>query len=48
VSNVTGHIVQNTGSYVPVFVYFSGMYVVSLVALQLLVPRIRSETANAK
>jgi len=40
VSNVTGHILQKTGSYVPVFAYFSGTYVVSLILLQLLIPRI--------
>jgi ACS family hexuronate transporter-like MFS transporter len=40
VSNVTGHILQKTGSYIPVFAYFSGTYVVSLICIQLLVPRI--------
>lgn len=40
VSNATGHILQKTGSYVPVFAYFSGMYVLSLILLQLLIPRI--------
>jgi ACS family hexuronate transporter-like MFS transporter len=40
ISGITGNIVQKTGSYVPVFVYFSGMYVISLFALHLLVPKI--------
>jgi ACS family hexuronate transporter-like MFS transporter len=40
VNGLTGVILQKTGSYVPVFVYFSGMYVLSLTAIQLLVPRI--------
>jgi ACS family hexuronate transporter-like MFS transporter len=40
VSNVTGHILQKTGSYVPVFVYFSGTYVLSLIFVQLLIPKI--------
>ncbi|HET7626589.1 MAG TPA: MFS transporter [Verrucomicrobiae bacterium] len=42
VSAITGLILQKTGSYVLVFAYFSGMYVLSLLALQLLVPRIGS------
>jgi ACS family hexuronate transporter-like MFS transporter len=40
VNALTGYIVQKTGNYVWVFVYFSGTYVVSLLAMQLLVPRI--------
>jgi ACS family hexuronate transporter-like MFS transporter len=40
VSNVTGHILQKTGSYIPVFAYISGTYIVSLICIQLLVPRI--------
>jgi ACS family hexuronate transporter-like MFS transporter len=40
VNGLTGQILQKTGSYVPVFVYFSGMYVLSLIAIHLLVPRI--------
>lgn len=40
VSALTGMLVQKTGSYVYVFAYFSGMYVLSLVCLQLLVPKI--------
>jgi ACS family hexuronate transporter-like MFS transporter len=40
VNAIWGHILQRTGSYVWVFAYFSGMYVLSLVAIQLLVPRI--------
>jgi len=40
VNGLTGLILQRTGSYVPVFAYFSGMYLLSLLAIQLLVPRI--------
>jgi ACS family hexuronate transporter-like MFS transporter len=40
ISAITGLILQKTGSYVFVFGYFSGMYVLSLIALQLLVPKI--------
>lgn len=40
VNGFTGEILQRTGSYVPVFAYFSGMYLLSLLALQLLVPRL--------
>jgi MFS transporter, ACS family, hexuronate transporter len=44
VNKFTGEILQRTGSYVPVFLYFSGMYVVSLILIQLLVPKIGVET----
>ena len=40
VNEFTGLILQRTGSYVLVFGYFSGMYVLSLIAIQLLVPKI--------
>lgn len=40
VNIITGGILDRTGSYVYVFAYFSGMYLLSLVAIQLLVPRI--------
>ena len=40
VNEFTGLILQKTGSYVYVFAYFSGMYVLSLILIQLLVPRI--------
>lgn len=43
VNKITGNILQATGSYVPVFLYFSGMYVFSLIAIQLLVPKIGKE-----
>lgn len=46
VNKLTGDILQKTGSYVPVFLYFSGMYVLSLIAIQLLVPRIEKEQAR--
>jgi ACS family hexuronate transporter-like MFS transporter len=42
VNGLTGYILQQTGSYVFVFVYFSGMYVISLAAIQLLVPKIEA------
>ncbi len=42
----TGYIVQETGSYTWVFVYFSGTYVVSLLAMQLLVPKIEMTKAR--
>lgn len=48
VNGITGYILEKTGSYVPVFVYFSGMYVVSLIAIQLLVPRIGSAKPAAQ
>jgi MFS transporter, ACS family, hexuronate transporter len=40
VNGITGEILQRTGSYVPVFAYISGMYLLSLLLLHLLVPRI--------
>lgn len=40
VNIITGGILDRTGSYVLVFAYFSGMYLLSLVAIQVLVPRI--------
>jgi MFS transporter, ACS family, hexuronate transporter len=43
VNKITGNILQATGSYVLVFLYFSGMYVLSLIAIQLFVPRIGKE-----
>jgi MFS transporter, ACS family, aldohexuronate transporter len=43
VNGITGNILQKTGSYVWVFAYFSGMYVLSLILIQLLVPKIKPE-----
>jgi ACS family hexuronate transporter-like MFS transporter len=40
VNAITGRILEATGSYVYVFAYFSGMYLLSLLAIQLLVPKI--------
>jgi len=40
VNEFTGLILQKTGSYATVFAYFSMMYVLSLIAIQLLVPKI--------
>jgi len=40
VNEFTGLILQKTGSYLTVFAYFSCMYVVSLICIQLLVPKI--------
>ena len=48
VNGFTGLILQKTGSYVLVFIYFSGMYVLSLLAIQLLVPRIGREHAQPR
>lgn len=46
VNKITGNILQATGSYIPVFLYFSGMYLLSLLAIQLLVPKIGKETVR--
>ena len=43
VNGFTGMILQKTGSYVSVFAYFSCMYLLSLLAIQLLVPRLQPE-----
>jgi len=43
VNKITGNLLQSTGSYLPVFLYFSGMYLLSLLAIQLLVPKIGKE-----
>lgn len=40
VNEFTGQILQKTGSYVLVFAYFSGMYLLSLLLIQILVPQI--------
>jgi len=40
VNGITGEILQRTGSYVPVFAYFSGMYLLSLLIIQVLVPQL--------
>lgn len=40
VSAVTGLIVQKTGGYDYVFAYFAGMYLVSLLAIHVLIPRL--------
>lgn len=47
VNEFTGQILQKTGSYVPVFAYFSGMYLLSLLLVHLLVPRIGHSEAAA-
>jgi ACS family hexuronate transporter-like MFS transporter len=46
VNKFTGDLLQRTGSYLPVFLYFSGMYLLSLLLIQLLVPVI-GKRANA-
>lgn len=46
VSIITGSILEKTGSYVAVFGYFSGMYLLSLVAIQVLVPVIGGESKS--
>ncbi|HEU5078001.1 MAG TPA: MFS transporter [Opitutaceae bacterium] len=45
VNEFTGLIVQKTGSYVNVFAYFAGMYLLSLVLLHVLVPKIAGQQA---
>jgi ACS family hexuronate transporter-like MFS transporter len=47
ISALTGQIVQKTNSYVPIFIYFSGMYVISVIAIHLLVPRIGAPTQRS-
>ncbi len=47
VNGFTGLILQKTGSYVWIFAYFSTMYLLSLLVLQLLVPRIQQEEKRA-
>jgi MFS transporter, ACS family, hexuronate transporter len=48
INGITGYILEKTGSYFSVFAYFSGMYVLSLLAIQLLVPNIgRRKNVNA-
>lgn len=46
VNGFTGYILETTGSYVYVFAYFSGMYLLSLLAIQILVPRIGGGTSQ--
>jgi MFS transporter, ACS family, hexuronate transporter len=46
VNALTGIILQKTGTYVAVFGYFSGMYLLSLLAMHLLVPKIKQEQKN--
>ncbi len=46
VNGFTGLILEKTGSYVWVFAYFSMMYLLSLLVLQILVPRIETEKAR--
>jgi len=38
VNGITGILLERTGSYVYVFAYFSGMYLLSLILMQILVP----------
>jgi MFS transporter, ACS family, hexuronate transporter len=47
VSALTGLILQKTGSYIYVFAYFSGTYVISLACLQILVPKIGSSQTKS-
>jgi ACS family hexuronate transporter-like MFS transporter len=47
VNGLTGLILQKTGTYVSVFGWFSGMYVVSLIAIHFLVPKIQPEERRA-
>jgi ACS family hexuronate transporter-like MFS transporter len=45
VNGFTGMILKQTGSYVLVFAYFSGTYLLALLAVQLLIPKIRDTGA---
>jgi ACS family hexuronate transporter-like MFS transporter len=47
VNGITGEILERTGSYVSVFAYFSGMYVLSLLVIQILVPRLGERKGGA-
>ena len=40
VNGITGEILEKTGSYIPVFGYISCMYLLSLLAIQILVPHL--------
>ena len=40
VNGLTGLILQKTGSYVPVFAYISGMYLLSMLFIQIFIPKI--------
>jgi ACS family hexuronate transporter-like MFS transporter len=46
VNEFTGLILHKTGSYVIVFAYFSGMYILSLIGMQLLLPKIEMSKAE--
>ena len=46
VNEFTGQILQKTGSYIYVFAYFSGMYLLSLLLIQILVPVIGRKPAE--
>jgi ACS family hexuronate transporter-like MFS transporter len=41
ISKITGYLLQTTGSYVPVFVMAGSMYLIALLIVQLLVPRLQ-------
>jgi ACS family hexuronate transporter-like MFS transporter len=41
ISKVTGYLLQTTGSYLPVFLMAGSIYLIALLIVQLLVPRIR-------
>ncbi|MEA3212702.1 MAG: transporter, family, hexuronate transporter [Chthoniobacter sp.] len=45
VNGLTGMILKQTGSYVLVFAYFSGTYLLALLAVHLLIPKIRDTNA---
>jgi ACS family hexuronate transporter-like MFS transporter len=47
INAMTGHILQSTGSYLYVFMYFSGMYLISLLFVQILIPKIGREHARS-
>ena len=47
INSFTGMILQRTGSYICVFAYFSGAYLLALLAVQLLIPKIPETAASA-
>jgi ACS family hexuronate transporter-like MFS transporter len=48
VNGLTGLILQKTGSYVLVFMFFSGSYVASLIVIQLMIPVIGQQKLSAR
>jgi ACS family hexuronate transporter-like MFS transporter len=40
IAKITGYVLQATGSYVPVFLMAASMYLLALVVIHLLVPKL--------